>query len=64
MSHQKHQSQAHIQVLQCLEIVLKRLFHQFSKLFIPCNCYDCILLQIEKEENQKENNIIINNEPK
>ena len=49
---------------QALLQLIKQVFHQFSKFFIPCNCYDCILLQIEKEENQKENNIIISNEPK
>jgi hypothetical protein len=49
---------------QALLQLIKQVFHQFSLFFIPCNCYDCILLQIEKEENQKENNIIINNEPK
>lgn len=31
-----------------LHNIFKYWFHQFTKLFIPCNCYDCILLEIEK----------------
>lgn len=47
--------------------MLKSIFHQFSKLFIPCNCYDCIILEIENEnnnDNESNNNLFIDNEPK
>lgn len=60
----KHQYPAHTQALQLIERLIKAIFHQFSKLFINCNCYECILIQIEKENNEIENNIIISNEPK
>lgn len=64
MDNQQPQHQAPIQALQLIEQIIKRLFHQFSLFFIPCNCYDCILLEIENENNEKQNNIIISNEPK
>lgn len=64
MNNQKLQCPAPIQALQLIEQIIKRLFHQFSLFFIPCNCYDCILLEIENENNEKQNNIIISNEPK
>jgi hypothetical protein len=47
--------------------MLKSIFHQFSKFFIPCNCYDCIILEIENEnnnDNESNNNLFIDNEPK
>ncbi len=45
--------------------ILKSIFHRFSKLFIPCNCYDCIILEIENENRyNSNNNLFIDNEPK
>lgn len=47
--------------------IIKRIFHQFSKFFIPCNCYDCIIIEIERENNNmnnSNNNLFIDNEPK
>ena len=47
--------------------IIKQIFHLFSKLFISCNCYDCIIIEIERENNNindSNNNLFIDNEPK